>query len=190
MPKAKYDAIVVGGGHHGSIIACYLGAAGLKVGVFERKAQIGGGATSRKGPVPGFLMNICAHWTRFYGHPAYRDFDLGSEGLRYVFPDENEGMVFDDGSSYIGYSAYRVVDYVTGRQEYSQHNVDRTHKQISNFSSVTPPPISTFSTNTPNTGNRRFRSTASPPLRHGGHQIRLRRLLGDLKRELSPFINS
>jgi beta-carotene ketolase (CrtO type) len=134
MPQAKYDAVVVGGGHHGSIIACYLGAAGLKVGVFERRAQIGGGATSRKGPAPGFLMNICAHWTRFYGHPAYRDFDLGSEGLRYVFPDENEGMVFEDGSSYIGYSAYRVVDHVTGRQEYSQKNVDRTHEQIRRFS--------------------------------------------------------
>jgi len=134
LPKAKYDAVVVGGGHHGSIIACYLAAAGLKVAVFERRAQIGGGATSRKGPASGFLMNICAHWTRFYGHPAYRDFDLGGEGLRYVFPDENEGMVFEDGSSYIGYSAYRVVDYATGRQEYSQHNVDRTHKQIANFS--------------------------------------------------------
>lgn len=134
MPQSKYDAVVVGGGHHGSIIACYLGAAGLKVAVFERRAQIGGGATSRGGPTRGFLMNICAHWTRFYGHPAYRDFDLGSEGLRYLFPDENEGMVFDDGSSYIGYSAYRVVDPATGRQEYSQNNVDRTYDQIKRFS--------------------------------------------------------
>jgi phytoene dehydrogenase-like protein len=134
MPQAKYDAIVVGGGHHGTIVACYLGNAGLKVAVFERKGLLGGGATSRTGPAPGFLMNVCAHWTRFYGHPAYRDFDLGAEGLRYVFPDENEGMVFEDGSSYIGYSAFRVVDSVTGRQEFSQANVDRTYKQIGNFS--------------------------------------------------------
>lgn len=134
MPQPRYDAVVVGGGHHGSIIACYLAAAGLKVGVFERRPQLGGGATSRTGPAPGFLMNICAHWTRFYGHPAYRDFDLGAEGLRYVFPDENEGMVFDDGSSYIGYSAYRVVDPATGRQEYTQANVDATYAQIRRFS--------------------------------------------------------
>ena len=73
---AQYDALVVGGGHHGTIIACYLARAGLKVGVFERKSHFGGGATSGRGPAPDFLMNYCSHWTRFYGHPAYRDFNL------------------------------------------------------------------------------------------------------------------
>ena len=136
MPKLKYDAVVVGGGHHGSIIACYLAEAGLHVGVFERRNQLGGGATSCEGPAPGFRMNICAHWTRFYGHPAYSDFDLGSEGLRYVFPDENEGMVFEDGSSYIGYSAFRVIDPASGRQEFCQEGVDRTYRQIRAFSEV------------------------------------------------------
>ena len=132
--SAHYDAIVVGGGHHGTIIAAYLGAAGLKTAVFERRAQFGGGATSRNGPAAGFRMNICAHWTRFYGHPAYRDFDLGAEGLSYVFPEGNEGIVFEDGSSYIGYSAYRVVDAKTGRTEFAQDNVDKTYRQIQRFS--------------------------------------------------------
>ena len=36
-------------------------------------------------------MNHCSHWTRFYGHPAYRDFDLYDEGLRYVFPERTRG---------------------------------------------------------------------------------------------------
>ena len=111
MSDARYDALVVGGGHHGTIIACYLARAGLKVGVFERKSHFGGGATSGRGPAPGFLMNYCSHWTRFYGHPAYRDFNLQAEGLRYVFPDENEGMVFEDGTSFVGYSAFKVVDH-------------------------------------------------------------------------------
>ena len=53
---AQYDAVVVGGGHHGTIIACYLARAGLKVAVFERKIRFGGGATSGRGPAPGFLM--------------------------------------------------------------------------------------------------------------------------------------
>jgi beta-carotene ketolase (CrtO type) len=130
----RYDAIVVGGGHHGTIIACYLARAGLRVAVFERKIHFGGGATSGRGPAPGFLMNYCSHWTRFYGHPAYRDFNLQAEGLRYVFPDENEGMVFEDGTSFVGYSAFKVVDHSTGRQAYSQENVDRTHEQIRRFS--------------------------------------------------------
>lgn len=130
----RYDAVVVGGGHHGTIIACYLARAGLKVGVFERQSRFGGGATSCSGPAPGFLMNRFAHWTRFYGHPAYRDFNLQAEGLRYVFPDDSQGVVFDDGSSFIGYSAFTVVDHSTHRHAYSQDNVDRTHAQIRRFS--------------------------------------------------------
>ncbi len=134
MADARYDVVVVGGGHHATIIACYLARAGLKVGVFERRGLIGGGATSGRGPAPGFLMNYCSHWTRFYGHPAYRDLGLEAEGLRYVFPDENEGMVWEDGTSFVGYSAFKVVDHATGRQAYAQENVDRTHAQIARFS--------------------------------------------------------
>jgi len=36
MADKSYDAVVIGGGHHGTIIAPYLAKAGLKVGVFER----------------------------------------------------------------------------------------------------------------------------------------------------------
>ena len=135
MPDARYDAVVLGGGHHGTIVACYLARAGLSVAVFEQAGRLGGGAATANGPVAGFRMNTCAHWTRFYNHPAYRDFDLAGEGLRYVYPDENEGMVFDDGSSFIGYSASRVVDPLTGRQERADDNVARTYEQIKAFSS-------------------------------------------------------
>src|SRR3954464_14587103 len=79
----NFDAVVLGGGHHATIIACYLARAGLSVGVFERAPYLGGGANTSEGPAPGFLMNHCSHWTRFYGHPAYRDFSLYEECLRY-----------------------------------------------------------------------------------------------------------
>ena len=106
----------------------------MSVGVFERAGRLGGGAATVNGPAAGYRMNTCAHWTRFYNHPSYRDFNLYDEGLRYVYPEENEGMVFDDGSSFIGYSASRVVDPVTGRQERSPENVTRTYDQIKRFS--------------------------------------------------------
>ena len=130
MSDARYDAVVIGGGHHGTIMACYLARAGMSVCVLERTEHFGGGACSSEGPAPGYLMNHCSHWTRFYGHPAYLDFDLASEGLRYVFPEQNEGMIFDDGSSLIGYSASRVVDPGTGHQERSDENVQRTFEQL------------------------------------------------------------
>jgi len=134
MSDAHYDAVVAGGGHHAMIIAPYLARAGLSVLVLERSAHLGGGASSSEGPAPGFVMNHCSHWTRFYGHPAYRDLALYDEGLRYLFPEENEGIIFDDGSSLIGFSASRVVDPQTGRQERSEENVQRTWEQIGRFS--------------------------------------------------------
>lgn len=134
MPDAKYDAVVIGGGHHGTIIACYLAKAGMKVAVFESHPELGGGAISEEAPAPGFRQNSCAHFTRFYTHPAYQEFNLREEGLQYIFPEQNEGMIFHDGTSYIGYSAYRVVDPQTGRQEYSKENVQKTYEQIRRFS--------------------------------------------------------
>lgn len=134
MADANHDAIVVGGGHHGTIIACYLAKAGLKVAVLEGHTGLGGGAVSEEAPAPGFRQNPHAHFTRFYGHPAYWDFNLRDEGLEYVFPEQNEGMIFEDGSSFIGYSAFRVVDPVTGRTEEAPDNVRKTYDQIKAFS--------------------------------------------------------
>jgi len=130
----RYDVVVAGGGHHATIIAPYLARAGMSVIVLERTPHLGGGACSSEGPAPGYTMNHCSHWTRFYGHPAYRDFSLYDEGLRYLFPEENEGMIFDDASSFIGFSASRVVDATTGRQERSDHNIEKTTEQIARFS--------------------------------------------------------
>jgi len=52
----------------------------------------------------------------------------------HLFPEQNEGMIYDDNSSFIGYSAYRVVDPQTGRTEYSDENVKKTYEQIRRFS--------------------------------------------------------
>ncbi len=134
MADASFDAIVIGGGHHGTIVACYLAKAGLSVAVLEGHTALGGGAVSEEAPAPGFRQNPHAHFTRFYGHPAYWDFNLRDEGLEYVFPEQNEGMIFEDGSSFIGYSAYRVVDPMTGRTEEAPDNVQKTYEQIKAFS--------------------------------------------------------
>ncbi|WP_214401253.1 phytoene desaturase family protein [Pseudonocardia lacus] len=131
----RYDAVVLGGGHHSTIIACYLARAGLSVGVFERSGRLGGAALSGPGPLRGYTMNHYSHWTRFYAHPAYRDFDLRAEGLRYVFPEGNEAMVFDDGSAFVGWSAYRVVDEVGGQAAWAE-GMARTEAAIREFSSV------------------------------------------------------
>jgi phytoene dehydrogenase-like protein len=134
MADRTYDAIVVGGGHQGTIIACYLQHAGMSTVVFERQHELGGGACGEALPLPGFLQNPCAHWTRFYGHPAYQDFELREKGLAYVYPEHSEGMIYDDGSAFMGLTAWRVVDPVTGRSEFDEKNAQYTIDQIARFS--------------------------------------------------------
>jgi beta-carotene ketolase (CrtO type) len=134
MADSSYDAIVVGGGHHGLIVACYLQKAGLKTAIFERRAKLGGAVTTESGPAPGFLMNPCSNWSRFYSHPAYQDFNLGEKGMKYVFPDQSAAMVFDNDTCLVGYSAFKVVDHVTGKTAYSEENVQKNLKEIARFS--------------------------------------------------------
>ncbi len=134
MADKVYDAVIIGGGHHASIIAPYLAKAGMKVGVFERLDHLGGGAITEDLPSPGFRGNFCAHFTRFYSHPAYKEFNLRQEGLEYTFPDTNEAIIFDDGTSYVAYAAFTVVDPKTGETKYNEANVKKTYDQIARFS--------------------------------------------------------
>jgi len=134
MGDKSYDAIVAGGGHHGLIMACYLQRAGMKTGIFELQSKLGGAVTSEGGPVPGFRLNPGANWTRFYGHPAYADFNLREKGLEYIFPDESEAMIFDNDTCLVGYSALKVVDPITGRTEVSHENLQKTLNEIRRFS--------------------------------------------------------
>jgi phytoene dehydrogenase-like protein len=134
MADKSYDAIVIGAGHHGLILGCYLQKAGLKTAIFERTQKVGGSVTSEEGPLPGFLLNPCANWTRFYLHPAYKDFNLREKGLEYIFPEENEAVIFDDDTCFVGYSAFKVVDPITGKTELSESNLQKTLDQIRRFS--------------------------------------------------------
>ena len=134
MGDANYDAIVVGGGHHGLIVACYLQRAGMKTAIFEYHSELGGSLTSAEGPMPGFTFNVSANWTRFYGHPAYKDFNLREKGLEYFFPDESEAMVFDNDTCLVEYSAMKVIDPITGATEMSHENLQKSLNEIRRFS--------------------------------------------------------
>ena len=42
----SYDVVIIGAGHNGLTCAAYLGMAGLKVKVLERRAIVGGAAVT------------------------------------------------------------------------------------------------------------------------------------------------
>ncbi len=132
MADAKYDAVIVGGGHHATIIACYLQRAGLQTAMFDRWHEMGGGACGEELPLPGYIQNTCAHFTRFYGNPAYADFNLREFGLIYTFPEYDEAWIFPDDKYILGKAIREVVDPMTGESEFSsehaQFNIDQIRK--------------------------------------------------------------
>jgi len=80
---ARYDAVLIGGGHNGLVCACYLAAAGLRVAVFERRGIVGGAAVTEEFH-PGF-RNSTASYTVSLLHPkVIRDLELEAHGLTIV----------------------------------------------------------------------------------------------------------
>jgi phytoene dehydrogenase-like protein len=78
-----YDAIIVGGGHNGLVCAAYLGMAGLKVKVLERRAVVGGAAVTEEFH-PGFRNSVAAYTVSLLNPKVIRDLGLHDHGLRIV----------------------------------------------------------------------------------------------------------
>jgi phytoene dehydrogenase-like protein len=78
-----HDAIIIGGGHNGLVCAAYLGMAGLKVKVLERRAVVGGAAVTEEFH-PGFRNSIAAYTVSLLNPKVIRDLHLHDHGLRIV----------------------------------------------------------------------------------------------------------
>jgi len=77
---AKYDIIVIGGGHNGLVHAAYLAKAGKKVLVLERRHVLGGAAVTEE-VFPGFKFSVCSYVVSLLRPEIIRDLDLPRHGL-------------------------------------------------------------------------------------------------------------
>src|SRR6476646_7373397 len=81
-----YDAVVIGGGHNGLVAATYLGKAGLRTVVLERRETLGG-ATITTELAPGIRVPTLAHTVGRLRPSVVRDLDLKRHGLSLVGPE-------------------------------------------------------------------------------------------------------
>lgn len=104
MTDLAYDVAVIGAGHNGLTLACYLARAGLSVGVFELSEHLGGGASTEEVTLPGFRHNLHSmlHYWIAYG-PTFRELDLPGRGVRYLYPEAQYALVLADGRSLVLY---------------------------------------------------------------------------------------
>src|ERR1700739_4487167 len=79
----SYDVVIIGGGHNGLTCAAYLGMAGLKVKVIERRAVVGGAAVTEEFH-PGFRNSVAAYTVSLLNPKIIRDLRLHEHGLRIV----------------------------------------------------------------------------------------------------------
>ena len=77
------DAIVIGGGHNGLTCAAYLGMAGLRVRIFERRGVVGGACVTEEFH-PGFRNSIASYTVSLLQPKVINDLKLRKHGLRFV----------------------------------------------------------------------------------------------------------
>jgi phytoene dehydrogenase-like protein len=79
----SYDVVIIGAGHNGLTCAAYLGMAGLKVKVLERRAIVGGAAVTEEFH-PGFRNSVAAYAVSLLNPKIIADLRLFDYGLKIV----------------------------------------------------------------------------------------------------------
>src|SRR6266545_6288258 len=78
-----YDVIIIGAGHNGLTCAAYLGMAGLRVKVLERRPIVGGAAVTQEFH-PGFRNSVAAYAVSLLNPKIISDLRLFDHGLKIV----------------------------------------------------------------------------------------------------------
>jgi phytoene dehydrogenase-like protein len=95
-----YDAVVVGSGPNGLAAAILLQQNGLQVLLLEGKGNIGGGLSTAKLTLPGYLHDVCsAIHPLAAGSPYLQTLPLEKFGLEYIYPEIAAAHPFDNGTA-------------------------------------------------------------------------------------------
>lgn len=100
MPRAEYDAVVVGAGPNGLAAAITLQRAGLAVLLLEARSTVGGGMRSAELTLPGFVHDVCsAIHPMAAASPFFDSLPLRDHGLELLEPPVLAAHPFDGGGA-------------------------------------------------------------------------------------------
>src|SRR6266511_2516635 len=94
----RHDAIIVGAGHNGLVTAAYLGRAGRRVLVLERRELVGGACVTEE-LWPGFKVSTAAYVTSLLRPEIIRDLALERHGFELLPRSPSSFTPFPDGRS-------------------------------------------------------------------------------------------
>jgi len=96
MTAARYDAIIVGGGHNGLITAGYLAKERLKVLVLERRHIVGGACVTEE-LIPGHRVTRTSYVCSLLLPEVIRDFRMKDHGFALLVPEPHSLYPQPDG---------------------------------------------------------------------------------------------
>src|SRR6185369_8608839 len=97
---ARFDGVIIGGGHNGLTLGAYMSRAGLKVCVLEATPQIGGGCSTEQPTLPGFRFNMHSNFYIAWANaPLTNDLALQRYGFSTIEPPVQQGVAFRDGTA-------------------------------------------------------------------------------------------
>jgi phytoene dehydrogenase-like protein len=99
--ERRYDGIIIGAGHHGLVLGCYLAKAGLDILVVDRRLTYGGGLSTEEVTAPGFYHNLHSiNHFQISEAPWFKDLDLRSR-VTYITPRHEFGQAHLDGTALV-----------------------------------------------------------------------------------------
>jgi phytoene dehydrogenase-like protein len=112
---ARYDAIVIGGGHNGLVAGAYLARAGRRTLVLEKRPLVGGAAVTEE-IFPGFKFSVFSYVVSLLRPEIIRELDLPRHGLQ-ILPLESTVTPMDNGDYLASWS-----DADETRRELARHS--------------------------------------------------------------------
>ncbi|HEY1239076.1 MAG TPA: NAD(P)/FAD-dependent oxidoreductase [Bryobacteraceae bacterium] len=145
---ARYDAIIIGGGHNGLVTAAYLARAGRTVLVLERRELVGGCAVTEE-IWPGYRVSTGAYLASLLQERIVRELELERFGYHVDAKDPAFFSAFPDGRHFFMWQdrAKTIAEIA----KYSRHDADaypayedqleRIARVVEDLLLVTPPPF-------------------------------------------------